>query len=352
MVAVLSLPSSSDLTSNFPRDRLPRAIFLDSGGVINDNSRRAPQWIQLLEEYMPKTMLGGPGPMWGRANAILVERLFKDNMFDQIMAESANFDDFDRRYSLYWIQNTVVVVNQFLKEEYEQEIKDKDKAEGEGKAVEPKLIQLVLPESEDEQCKIARGAHLHCTSLVRADYPGAVDAILSLKFEHGFEMYTCSGETSVELELTFLTLGISTLEAPAPEKELEKGRPRPQPVFKTLYGPDLIDCPKLSSLYYERIFQDSGVDPRDAVVVDDKEHILGWAKVHGARTVLISDKDRTGKELMVEQEERGEGEDGVEVVRKRKVLAVDHQLSSLAELPALTTMWRKHLETTTSPEAA
>ncbi|KAF8977198.1 hypothetical protein BGZ46_007569 [Entomortierella lignicola] len=374
---MVSISSFSDQTDNvnFPSDRFPQAIFLDSGGVINDNTLRGPQWIQILEEYMPKTTIGGPGRLWGRANGILVDRLFRpnndgqQNEFERLMGESENFKDFDRRYCLYWIQNSTILVNQFLKEEYDQAVKDYDTTKttqgqtdvNDDKSTlateELKLVQLVLSESEEEQVRIAREAHLHCTSLVRADYPGAVDAILNLKFEQGFEMYTSSGEQATELELTFRTLGISTLTAPTTipntnasiledtsgSKLAERHL---QPVFTKLYGPDLIECPKSSSLFYERIFQDSKVDPRDAVVVDDKEYILGWAKVHGARTVLISNKDRTGKELMVEQEEKVKGQDGeVAAVRKREVLAVDHQLSSLADLPALTALWRKHWET-------
>ncbi|KAF9102863.1 hypothetical protein BGX27_010837 [Mortierella sp. AM989] len=328
-------------TSNFPSGRLPRAIFLDSGGVINDNSRRAPQWVQFMEQYMPKTILGGPGHMWGRSNAILSERLFnsteRPNGWEQLMVESKDFVDFDRRYYQYWIHNSVALMNQFLKEEYEQEIKESkvEKNNGEER-IEPKLVQLVLPEAEEEQYKVARDAHLHCTSLVRADYPGAVEAILKLKFEQGFEMYTSSGETSQELELTFRTLGITIL-ADTTTSTTTSDKPGLHAVFKTLYGPDLIGCQKSSSLYYERVFQDSGVDPRDAVVVDDKENILGWAKVHGARTVMISNKDRAGKELKVEVEEKNE--EGV-VVRKGEVLAVDYQLGSLAELPALMALWK------------
>lgn len=333
-------------THNHPRNRLPRAIFLDSGGVINDNDRRAPQWVAHLEHFMPLTRIGGPGHLWGRANTILGKRLFsgEDRLWDKLMHEAKDFEEFDRQYLLYWIRTSVELVNGFLKEEYDQMMSEDPAGEDSDKGPKALLVQLVLPETEKEQIKIAKDAHLYCTALVQADYPGAVEAILKLKFEQGFEMYTCSGESAAELELTFRTLGISTLaaaETAAEELHSAAAAQRLRPVFTKLYGPDLVHSHKASSLFYERIFQDSGVDPKDAVVLDDKEYILGWAKVHGARTVLISDKDRAGMELMVDVEERGE--DGV--LRTRKVQAVDHQLRSLAELPELMDQWMHQART-------
>ncbi|KAF8941457.1 hypothetical protein EDD21DRAFT_390436 [Dissophora ornata] len=333
-------------------EKLPRVIFLDSGGVINDNERRAPQWVYHLQEYMPQTKIGGPGAFWGRANAILSERLFKGGdrvrLWDQLMAQSSDFEDFDRRYLLYWMQTSLQLMNEFLKEEYDLQQQGKKTEEAQKREGQsPKLIQLSLPATEEEQIQIARDAHMYCTARVQADYPGAVEAILNLKFEQGFDMYTCSGESAPELELTLRTLGISTLHAAADNAtnagadivEADIAAARLRPVFTKLYGPDLIQCHKSSSQFYELIFKDSGVDPRDAVVVDDKEYILAWAKIHGARTVMISSEDRAGKELEVEVEERVGEEGGAP--RKRKVPAVDHQLNSLAELPALTALWKE-----------
>ncbi|KAK3828909.1 MAG: hypothetical protein J3Q66DRAFT_323872 [Benniella sp.] len=342
MVAAIS---EDPATFNYPRNKLPRAIFLDSGGVINDNDRRAPQWVAHLGEYMPLTRIGGPGHLWGKANAILSQRLFNgvDRLWDKLLKEAQSFEDFDRRYLLYWMRTSVGLMNEFLKEEHDLEVSGS--SNGDDKDSKAPLVQLALPEMEEEQIKIARDAHMYCTARVQADYPGAVDAILKLKFEQGFEMYTCSGESAPELELTFRTLGISTLAAAntaAEELHSTASAARLQPVFTKLYGPDLIDCHKSSSRFYELIFQDSGVDPKDAVILDDKEYILGWAKVHGARTVLISDDDRRGKEMMVELEEKGE--DGE--VRIKKVPAVDHQLKSLSDLPALTEQWKAHLART------
>ncbi|KAF9155318.1 hypothetical protein BG015_010342 [Linnemannia schmuckeri] len=337
----------------------PRAIFLDSGGVINDNDRRAPQWEHHLEQYMPTTKLGGPGRLWGKSNAIMWDRLFngENSLWKQLIDRSKDFHQFYREYHLFWIQEGVRLVNKFLKEEYDEAVKGSRGHGGDGDDKEiPPLVQLVLPESEKEQIQIAYDAHLYCTSIVRADYPGAVEAILELKFEQGFTMYTCSGESAPELELALKTLGMSTLlvqeEKKAADRRSSTITPQAttdicieeaaeavvRPVFTKLYGPDLIQCHKGSSEFYRRIFEDSGVDARDAVVVDDKEYILAWAKVHGARTVLISTKDRRGKEMVIEM-------DKIQVdgtVAKVVVPVVDDQLESLSQLPALTASWKRH----------
>ncbi|KAG0074642.1 hypothetical protein BGZ90_010599 [Linnemannia elongata] len=351
--------STAPQEANVPQT-LPRAIFLDSGGVINDNDRRAPQWVHHLEQYMPTTKIGGPGRLWGKGNAIMSDRLFKGEnpLWKELIDRSKDFHQFYREYHLFWVQEGVRLVNNFLKEEHDEVVNNLQGPGGDGADKEtPPLVQLVLPESEEEQIQIAYDAHLYCTSIVRADYPGAVEAILELKFEQGFTMYTCSGESAPELELTFKTLGMSTLltqdEKKAAHRRSSTSTPQAttdisveeaanavvRPVFTKLYGPDLIQCHKGSSEFYRRIFEDSGMDARDAVVVDDKEYILAWAKVHGARTVMISNKDRRGREMMIEVERiQADG-----TVAKAIVPVVDDQLESLSQLPALTASWKKHL---------
>ena len=60
-----------------------------------------------------------------------------------------------------------------------------------------------------------------------------------------------------------------------------------RPLFNRLFGPDLVNTWK-GPLYYERIFADADIDPRNALVVDDSPKAIGWATDAGARTVLIS----------------------------------------------------------------
>jgi HAD superfamily hydrolase (TIGR01509 family) len=83
--------------------------------------------------------------------------------------------------------------------------------------------------------------------------------------------------------------------------------------FGRLYGPDLVNTPKEGPRYYERIFADAGVDPADAVVIDDFPGALAWAAAAGARTVLVA---------------------GV-----RGVGPADVTVGALSELPAVLARW-------------
>jgi hypothetical protein len=48
------------------------AVFLDDGGVMNDNTLRGPQWQRLVSEYLaPK--LGGERLAWAEANRTVIE---------------------------------------------------------------------------------------------------------------------------------------------------------------------------------------------------------------------------------------------------------------------------------------
>lgn len=52
-----------------------RHIFLDDGGVINDNSLRAPQWQMLVGEFFAPR-LGGSQPAWAEANRAIFGDVF------------------------------------------------------------------------------------------------------------------------------------------------------------------------------------------------------------------------------------------------------------------------------------
>ena len=62
--------------------------------------------------------------------------------------------------------------------------------------------------------------------------------------------------------------------------------------FQRLYGPDLVGHPKTSRRYYDRIFEDAGVDPATALVLDDNSNCIAWAREAGARAVLVGGASR------------------------------------------------------------
>ena len=51
-------------------------IFLDDGGVMNDNTLRGPEWQRLVGEYL-SPRLGGSFQTWGDANQVIATREFK-----------------------------------------------------------------------------------------------------------------------------------------------------------------------------------------------------------------------------------------------------------------------------------
>ena len=50
----------------------PTIIFLDNGGVLHDNERRAAEWGRLIGEYLAPR-LGGDPSAWGEANRIVFD---------------------------------------------------------------------------------------------------------------------------------------------------------------------------------------------------------------------------------------------------------------------------------------
>ena len=54
-----------------------RVVFLDDGGVLNDNDRRAVEWRRLLGEFFAPR-LGGEPAAWGEANRAVFEGIWDD----------------------------------------------------------------------------------------------------------------------------------------------------------------------------------------------------------------------------------------------------------------------------------
>jgi phosphoglycolate phosphatase-like HAD superfamily hydrolase len=211
------------------------AIFLDDGGVMNENDRRGPQWQRLVGRYfIPR--LGGAPEAWGRANREVATRLFEasNTFFDA--DPTASFAAFDARYKCDWLVGMC------------------------------EMVGVASPPDPDEQRRLAHACDCYATRRVRSAYPGAISAIRRLHAA-GYVLRTASGETSWELD-GYLT-GM-----------------RVRDCFVALYGPDVVDTAKASPLYHRRVLEHAGIAPADALVVDDSERVLAWAADLGAATVL------------------------------------------------------------------
>ncbi|KAF9124348.1 hypothetical protein BGW39_008287 [Mortierella sp. 14UC] len=323
--------------------KFPAAVFLDSGGVINDNARRAPQWVRYLGEHLPTTVLGGNAQIWGLANMKMIGPFFRrwhelmdqatqlaaqaqaraataatiDNDKDDKREETNVYRIFERLHLLVWIKEMCLIASPQI----------------------PDLASKILPSlTDDDLFHLAKSAHVYAIQRVRADFPGAVEAIRQMKASVG-RLYTSSADGFEDLEMVLRGLGEGVFEE-----------------FDGIFGADRVDCLKNSEEYYRRVFAAVGVrvclrkededlggaghgqpdeskeeddakgdeERVEVVVVDDSVKALRWARMHGARTVLItSDEEQLDLSLDAYRH-------------------VDYQLKALSDLPALLDSWKVH----------
>jgi beta-phosphoglucomutase-like phosphatase (HAD superfamily) len=217
-------------------------IFLDDGGVMNDNRRRHTEWVRLVGEYFP-ARLGGAAAQWSAANTALVAGLW-DRLFQGQAREGLvdTYHDWSRRYQLEWLRAMADHVG------------------------------VATPENEDEALGLAVEAARFVTSNCCSWFEEAPAAIRSLSAA-GFTLNTASGEESGELNGYLTSMSV-------------------REHFSHLFGPDLVNAFKAGPTYYERAFALADLDPALCLVVDDSPEALSWAAAAGALTVLV-DRDGT-----------------------------------------------------------
>jgi phosphoglycolate phosphatase-like HAD superfamily hydrolase len=211
-------------------------IFLDDGGVMNDNTLRGPEWQRLVGEYL-SPRLGGSLQAWAEANRVVIEREIK--IYSEHDWTTSELDYLRFREGL-----------------------DRDWIVGMGE-----IVGVDVPEG-DECLTLARETSYFVTRRVRSAYLGAVDAIRQLHAA-GYPLYTASAEDSYTLEGYLEGMGVRDL-------------------FRTLYGPDLVNTAKQVQEYHSRVFEGAGVAPGEAVVVDDSPLAVASAREAGAMGVLVS----------------------------------------------------------------
>lgn len=212
-------------------------IFIDDGGVMNDNSLRGAQWRRLVGEFFAPR-LGGDQESWARANWTIVA----DEPWLKILRRfevqpQLGFQKYHEDYLWEWLRNMC------------------------------DRVGVAFPHRA-EAVSMATEASAYITRRVHSAFPGAVEGIRKFH-SSGHTLHTASGSHSADLE--------GYLEA----MELTG-------TFGRLYGPDLVDMPKMGVAYYERIFADAEVEPNAALVVDDSLRSLAWAHQAGAKVVLVT----------------------------------------------------------------
>jgi HAD superfamily hydrolase (TIGR01509 family) len=213
---------------------MPPAIFLDDGGVMSDNAVRGGQWQRLVGEFFAPRLGGSPWA-WAEANRRVSTALFAE--FDAVLGDDREFAPFERRYNRLWL---------------------------------PPMCRWVgVDEPPEEQIDaLCREATDWITRRVEAPLRGAPETVQRLSRD-GYRLFTASGEDSVALDGYLSAMGIRDC------------------FGERLYGPDLIGVLKSGPWFYEGIFADAGVDPADALVIDDSPKAVAWARGLGATALHV-----------------------------------------------------------------
>ena len=209
------------------------AVFLDDGGVMNDNSIRGLQYQKLVGEYF-SPRFGGEPHKWAESNFYFVSEIMKEY-------SAAIKEGFDIDYTTYH--------KDFVKKWVEDMFS---------------YVGVEIP-SKSEYEKIYRDATEYINPNIRSSFPGAIESIKKLK-KMGFMLYTASGEHSLELETYLQGMRVKSL-------------------FENFYGPDLINTHKTNEEFYKRIFDDVWFDSDRAIIVEDNPKFLEHALNCGANVI-------------------------------------------------------------------
>jgi HAD superfamily hydrolase (TIGR01509 family) len=211
-------------------------IFLDDGGVLNDNRLRGPQWQRLVGEFfVPR--LGGTHEQWANANRTVI-----DGVFERLTARWQDWDETSDNYHQVFKEYARVWLNSMC--------------------AEVGIAELDLA----SQDRLAHEAAGYIEPKVQAAFAGTAEALHELSRQ--YVLFMASTGASWELEMRLGAMGVAKL-------------------FRRLYGPDLINVPKTGRRYYQRVFEHAAVDPGKSLVVDDKVEFLEHAAALGAHTVLV-----------------------------------------------------------------
>jgi nitroreductase/phosphoglycolate phosphatase-like HAD superfamily hydrolase len=209
-------------------------LFLDDGGVLNDNRLRRPEWVRLIGEFMPPR-LGSTGKEWVSAN----QAVMAGHWLDLLPAPMSTYQtqrEFHAAYALSWMSKMCARVG------------------------------VVCP-ADDEAVALYTELSIYVAERADAAIEGAAAAVRSLH-DAGYTLRMASGTASWELRGILGRMGI--LDA-----------------FSGLYGPDLIDCVKHGAAYYERLFAHAGVAPQRALVIESDAECCAWAREAGAQAVWV-----------------------------------------------------------------
>lgn len=214
-----------------------RAIFIDDGGVLNDNRLRSIEYPRLIGEFM-SACLGGTAQQWADANSQTFPPLWA-KLQRQIM-DFPNHQAYQREYEHLWIGGMC------------------------------SLMSVPMPH-DDIVFRIAREAAIFTGKHAQTEIEGATDLVWKL-FGSGYTLYTASGSPSWELKEIFTRMGINN-------------------AFGGLYGPDIVEKVKYGAKFYKQIFAHSDVTPSECVVIESSHKCCNWAIEAGAQAIWVDCTD-------------------------------------------------------------
>ena len=218
---------------NHRSEKTSFAIFFDDGGVLNNNTIRTPQWKAFCGEFF-HSRFGGDPEMWGEAN--------------QKAMKSLEVHGMDPKYA-FWEDDYLAFYTKFKSEWV---IKMFEEA---GRSVPPKV----------EHEKIFDTTVEYVWPKVHSAIPGIIDSIKML-YSKGYVLYTSTGLASSEIKMVLEGMGIKHF-------------------FSGFYGPDLINTWKLSPNFFEAIFKDIKLEPKKAIVIEDRPRFIENASKTGASVI-------------------------------------------------------------------
>lgn len=217
-------------------------VFLDNGGVLTDNSLRAPAYRRLVGEYfVPR--YGGTQEAWEAANMntfLPAWARFLDRVAD--WDGTRNLADAMWLYDADWLRILFDAMG------------------------------LATPEDDDACAEIGHAAERWINPQIVTLFPGVEETVQSLGLR--YRLFTASDGFSGPLSETLAPVATA---------------------FERLYGPDLVNTPKSSGRrYYDAIFAHAEVDPSRALVVDDNISNVLAARETGATAFYVTRQREPG----------------------------------------------------------
>ncbi|MEE8384827.1 MAG: hypothetical protein V3S01_02790, partial [Dehalococcoidia bacterium] len=152
----------------------PLGLFIDDGGVLNDNSLRGPEWLRLIGEFMPPRM-GGTAEQWASANRVVFSQVWGN--LSKRLSDFASHQEFQRTYATDWMSGMCAYIG-------------------------------LTPPPDDDAVTLYTDLSIYIGERATAAIAGATDAVLAL-YRAGYTLYTASGAPSWELRGILAKMGIA-----------------------------------------------------------------------------------------------------------------------------------------------